>query len=94
MASKLLTPAQAAQLKGVSRAAVYAAIADGRLPHIIELGRLGVREADVKRWAPREYAGRPGVKGGRPKGIPVNEETKARISASQKKRWARRKKSK
>ena len=91
MESKLLTPAQAAQMKGVSRAAIYAAITDGRLPHVIELGRLGVKESDVRAWEPVKYAGRPGKKGGRPKGIPVSAETKEQISYSQKKRWASRK---
>jgi excisionase family DNA binding protein len=91
MKQKLLTPAEAAELKGVSRAAVYAAIAQDRLPHTRVLGRLAVREADVLSWTPVQYAGRPGRKGGRPTGVPVSEEARARMSEAQKRRWARRK---
>ena len=90
MSAKLLTVAEAAKLKGVSRSAVYAAIADGRLPHVLILGHMGVKESDVRAWEPVKYAGRPGRKGGRPTGIPVSAETKEQISESQKKRWAQR----
>lgn len=91
MPVKLLTVPEAAQMKGVSRSAIYGAITDGRLPAVRVLGRLALKEADVQAWQPVKYANRPGRKGGRPKGIPVNPETKERISQSQKNRWARRK---
>lgn len=81
MKSKLLTVVEAAQLKGVQRATLYAAIAQGRLKHRRVLGKLALREADVLAWTPRPHAGRK-------KGKPMSEEAKARISASQKKRWA------
>ncbi len=82
--TKLLTPAEAAQIKGVSRSAIYAAIADGRLPHSRVLGRLGLRESDVKAWVPRQDVGRP-------PGTRQECGVRARISASQKRSWARRK---
>lgn len=84
MTQKLLTAAEAAQLKGVSRAAIYSAIAEGRLPHQRVLGRLAVREADVLAWMPQPYSGRR-------KGTPMSPEAKARISEGQKRRWAKRK---
>jgi excisionase family DNA binding protein len=81
MKIKLLTVAQAAQLKGVKRATIYSAIAQGRLAHQRVLGKLAVREADIRAWMPRPHAGRS-------KGKPMSAEAKARISASQKQRWA------
>lgn len=83
MQPKLLTPVEVAQLKSVSREAVYAAIRDGRLPHRIVLGHIAVREADVSAWTPTPRAGRR-------KGTHLSEEAKARISQSQKRRWAKR----
>jgi len=85
MQHKLLTVSQAAKLKGVSRTAVYAAIERGRLPHRRILGHVGLREADVLAWEPL------GVKTGRPKGIPMSEAAKVRLSESQKRRWQQRK---
>ena len=81
----LLSVSQAAELKGVSRAAIYSAIARGRLPHQRVLGHIGVRRADVLTWIPVGY------KGGRPKGTPMSDGAKARLSESQKRRWAKRK---
>ena len=85
MDDNLLSVSQAAKLKGVSRAAVYGAIAGGRLSHQRILGHIGLREADVVAWKPL------GIKTGRPKGIPMSAEAKARLSESQKRRWAQRK---
>lgn len=87
MDKDLLTPDKAAKLKGVSRTAIYSAIAEGRLKHIRMLGRLAIRKADLISWTPARYAGRP-------KGIPMTAEAKVRLSASQKQRWARHKKEK
>ncbi len=84
MKPKLLTAVEAANLKGVSREAIYGAIREGRLPHRKVLGRIAVLEADVLAWTPTPYAGRR-------KGSRLSEETKAKISASQKRRWQQRK---
>lgn len=88
MAHQLLTADEAAQLKEVTVAAIYAAVKENRLPHTRMLRRIGLREKDVLEWTPRSYAGRLGAKGGRPKGIAMKEDVKARISAAQKRRWA------
>lgn len=89
----LLNVQQAAQLKGVSSSAVYAAVADGRLPHVRLLGRIGIKRDDLAAWVPRAYADRPGTpaRGGRPLGLPINEETRSRMSQAQRLRWAERK---
>ena len=94
MEDDLITPREAAKLKGVTRGAIYTAIAEGRLPHTRVLGHIGVRKADVLAWTPIRYAGRPGRPSGRAVGTPLSEETKARISEGQKRRWAARKKAK
>ena len=94
MKTEYITPAEAARLKDVSRAAIYLAIKEGRLNAEKVLGRVALKKAEVQAWTPMRYAGRPGVTARRPKGIPMSEETRARISASQKARWARRKKKK
>jgi excisionase family DNA binding protein len=87
---ELLTPDEAAKLKGVTIAAIYAAVKENRLAHTRVLRRIGLRKPDVLAWTPRSYAGRPGTKGGRRKGIPMSAEAKARISESQKRRWRER----
>ncbi len=91
MKTELLTPVEAAALKSVTRTAIYTAIKEGRLPHRRMLGRIALRKSDVVAWIPMSYKGRPGVKGRRPKGLAMSEEAKARISESQKRRWAKRK---
>lgn len=80
----LLTVAQAAQLKGVSRTALYDAIASGRLPHRKVLGHIAVVEKDVLAWTPTPRSGRR-------KGTRLSAEAKTRISQANKKHWARRK---
>lgn len=87
MDKDLLTPAKAAKLKGVSRTAIYSAIAERRLKHTRVLDRLAIRKADLLSWTPVRYAGRP-------KGIPMTAEAKSRLSASQRQRWARQKQQK
>ncbi len=84
MDEKLLTAAQAARLKGVSRAAVYKAIEQGRLPHRRVFGHVALLESDVLAWVAARSTGWP-------KGTPMSAEAKARISAGQKRRWAKRK---
>jgi len=84
MNTKLLTVAEAAKHKGVSRSAIYKAIEQGRLPSQRVLGRLALREDEVERWQPHVVTGWP-------KGRRVSDEAKAKISVSQKRRWADRK---
>lgn len=96
MDEKLLTPIEAAGLKGVSRSAVYGAVTDGRLAHVRILGRIGIRLDDVTAWEPVQYAERPGVKGkgGRPAGKPQSDETRLRLSEAAKTKWEQRRLSK
>ncbi|HEX8237758.1 MAG TPA: helix-turn-helix domain-containing protein [Abditibacteriaceae bacterium] len=82
--SDIVTPAQAAKIKGVSRTAIYNALADGRLQGVRVLGRIGVDRSALKAWQPQARVGRP-------QGKPMNEEQKATIAKAQKKRWAQRK---
>ncbi len=84
MKDNLLSVSQAATLKGVSRSAIYAAVERGILPHQRVLGHIGVQESDVLAWTPI------GHKAGRPKGKPMSEEAKRKISAGQKRRWVQR----
>ncbi len=84
MKDTVLTADEVAALKGVTRSAVYAAIADGRLPHVRILGRLAIREGDARSWNPIRSPGRP-------KGIPMSLDAKKRISVTQKQRWKGRK---
>jgi predicted DNA-binding transcriptional regulator AlpA len=81
----LLTVSQAAQVKGVSTKAIYAAIARKRLPRRYSKGNLVVREYDLLAW---EQSKSPG---GRPKGRTMSLESKLRLSQSQKRRWQRQK---
>ncbi len=83
MKPNLLTVPEVAALKGVTRAAVYAAISEGRLPHQKVLGRLALREADILAWTPIYHAGRR-------KGTKLSPESKAKISAKQKEAWVAR----
>ena len=80
----ILTPAQAAKLKGVSRTAIYNALSDGRLQGVRVLGRIGIARSVLKAWQPQARVGRP-------TGRPMTEKQKATIAAAQKKRWASRK---
>ena len=77
-----LTPDQAALAKGVSRTAIYSAIAEGRLPSQRILNRLAIRKTDLESWIPAPHSGRP-------KGIPVSDKARSRMGEAQKRRWAR-----
>lgn len=79
----LLTVAEVARLKGVTRSAVYAAITQGRLPYRRVLGRLGIRAGTTRAWQPVRWPGRP-------PGIPMGTDARRRISQSQKRRWRQR----
>jgi excisionase family DNA binding protein len=83
----LISVSEAARLKEVTRSAIYIAIREGRLPHIMVVGHYALRKADVLAWTPQRYTGRQ-------KGLPLKSETKARISDSQKRRWAQRRQKK
>lgn len=83
---QLLTVSEAAELKGVSRAALYGAISRNRLPHTRVLGHIALRKSDVLAWIAA------GNKGGRPKGVPMSEQHRASLSQAQKQRWQQRKK--
>lgn len=83
MSAELLTVSEVARRKGVSRSAVYKALSQGRLRGQRVLDKLGVDAAEADCWVPHQS-------GGRRKGTPMSEEGKARISAGQKQRWARR----
>jgi hypothetical protein len=86
MLPKLLTAADVARMKGVSRTLVYNAMNKGKLAYIEILGRRAIKESDARKWKP------PGRITGRPKGIPMSEEAKARISEGLRKRWQLRQK--
>ncbi len=79
---KLLTPAEVAALKGVTRASVYAAIKEERLPATRLLGRVAVRDKDAAAWTPAP---------GRKPGTPHSPVTRERLSAAAKRQWAQRK---
>ena len=55
----IVTPAQAAKLKGVSRTAIYNALGDGRLQSVRILGRIGIARSVLKAWQPQAQVGRP-----------------------------------
>jgi excisionase family DNA binding protein len=53
--NRLLSVPEVAALRGVTRPAVHAAVAEGRLP-ALRVGRFWViREADALAWFPRSY---------------------------------------
>ena len=85
MTNHLITVAEAAQLKGVSRSAIYKAIEQGRLNSQRVLGRVALSRHDVMEWPASPTAGRP-------KGQRVSDAVKDKISKSQKRRWDQRKK--
>lgn len=85
---------QFCELQGLEVVVIRQEDAEERLPHVRVLGRLGVREEDLAAWTPVQYGARAGRKGGRPEGIPMSEEARARISETQKRQWAQKKQSK
>ena len=92
MPNELITVDEAATLKGVTKAAVYAAVKEGRLPHERVLRRIAVRRDAVEAWQPIAYRDRPGSgpKGGRKAGSHQTEETRAKIAEAARRRWAAR----
>lgn len=82
-----LSASQVAQIKGVSRNAVYKAIQEGRLASVRFVGVIGINKADVEVWTPKSRIGR--LRGGR-----TTEEAKAKIAESQRKSWKQRKEDK
>ena len=64
---KYLSVTQAAERAGVSRAAVYQAIEEKRLPAEEVAGRFLIREQVIDAWTPMTLANRRGVRiGGQP----------------------------
>lgn len=86
MKHQLLSVSEAARLRGVTRAAVYSAVARGVLPHQRMLGHIALKETDVKAWIAAN------VTAGRPAGTRLSKAAKERISQANKANWARRKK--
>lgn len=84
MEEVLITPREAAALKGVSRGTVYKAIAEGKLPHSLQLGHIALKKSDVLAW-------KPGTRGGAYNTRPMSEAAKEKLSRSQKVRWSERK---
>jgi hypothetical protein len=78
-----LTVAQSAELKGVSRNAIYDAIKRKQLTSSTLLGKTVIHRKDLLAWQ---------VRRGRPPGE-LSKQHKARISAALKESWAERKKS-
>lgn len=84
MNPQYLSVTQVAELKKISRNAVYKAVSQGRLPATKIGGFVVIRVADVETWIPK-------VRTGRRKGVSVSEETKAKIAQAQRLRWQKRK---
>jgi excisionase family DNA binding protein len=84
MNDEYLSVPQVAQLKGVSRSAVYKAVQEARLASVRLVGHTAIKRADAVAWV-------PGTRMGRRQGQVVSEQTKAKISASQRLRWQKRK---
>jgi len=78
-----LTVTQSAELKGVSRNAIYNAIKHKQLASSTLLGKTVIHRKDLMAWQ---------VRPGRPPGA-LSKQHKARISAALKENWAKRKKS-
>lgn len=79
-----LSVSQVALSKGVSRNAVYKAVREGRLPSTELVGTVAIRWTDVEAWQARRRVGRV-------VGKPASPEAKAKISASQRLRWQKKK---
>lgn len=84
MHDKFLSVSQVAAMKRVSRNAVYKAVREKRLASVHLVGIIAIKREDATAWVPKARTGRR-------KGISTSEETKAKIAASQRKRWQRRK---
>lgn len=84
MNQQYLSVTQVAELKQVSRNAIYKAISQGRLPAMQIGGFVVIRVADAQAWTPR-------VRTGRRKGVKASEETKTKIAQAQRLRWQKRK---
>lgn len=79
-----LSVSQVAEIKGVSRNAVYKAVKEGRLICVRIVGRIAITRAEAQKWNAKARTGRR-------QGTPTSEEAKAKIAASQRMRWKKRK---
>lgn len=84
MPDQYLSVSQVALLKGVSRNAVYKAVREERLASTELVGTVAIRRVDAEAWQVRSRVGRVA-------GQPTSPEAKAKISASQRLRWQKRK---
>lgn len=76
----LLTVSQAARVKGVTRTTIYNAIAAKRLRTTQVLGRIAIKESDLKASDVGEG------KSGRPPGKPLSAQHRAALKAAYRKR--------
>ena len=83
MNDQYLSVSQVANLKGVSRNAVYKAVREGRLVSTKLVGVVAIRRSDAEAWSARSRTGRK-------TGKPTSEEAKAKISVAQRLRWQKR----
>lgn len=88
MKVKLFTVQEAAEVRGISPKAIYAAIASERIPRLYDQGNLVVRETDLVRWDSLKK------RSGRRQGEAMSAENKARIAEGQRRRWQERKRTK
>lgn len=84
MNPQYLSVTQVADLKQVSRNAVYKAVSQGRLPATKIGGFVVIRTLDARNWTPK-------IRTGRRRGVKVSDETKAKIAQAQRLRWKKRK---
>lgn len=84
MNDEFLSVSQVAAMKRVSRNAVYKAVREKRLASVRLVGIIAIKREDATVWVPKA---RTGCR----KGISTSEEAKAKIAASQRKRWQKRK---
>lgn len=83
---------QAAARKNITRSAMYHAIHAGRIRHTVITDNIVLRPKDVDAYVALPPGKRMGNKvGGRRHGVSMTETAKARLSETQRRRWAERK---
>ncbi len=56
-----ISVSEAAKRKGMSRSAMYQAVAEGRIPHVMLVGKIALKEKDVDAYEPLPNDQRKGV---------------------------------